>query len=247
MNRSKQIWYLIKFFKEKVHADHFIDGYLYMNRLSFFKKIENVSDEGRRDDNEAVSHWLQPDNIIVKISVPAIGEIEITGKDLAAPISMQSAYHDNLHIFCMYAMWTDGFELIDGKINYAKEDSQRLKDQVQVDERCLSFGEYAVIVPAVQFIEKVKIALEREKKTSRMRLVDYFDGEKFNGEIDVREIPFKKLDKFSYQKEFRICIDNPTKGDDPHTLCLGNITEISALVKSSEINKLFNIDAILKD
>ena len=244
MAHDKQIWYLIKFFTQKEHAEQFMDGDIYMNRLSFFKKIEDAGDDGRADQYEAISHWWQPDDLIIKLNIPGVGETEITKKDLAAPVTMALQAHDDLHVFCMYAMWTDGFECIDGKIDYAQEDAEKLRKQLIIDERCFKFGEHAVIVPAVQFIEKTKIALKETKKKSRMKIVDYFDGKKFHGAVDEVGIPFNKLNEYSYQNEFRICIDSQTRGDDPFTLRIGGIREFSARVKSSELNGLFKIDSI---
>lgn len=224
-----------------------MDGNLHMNRLSYFKKTEDEDedDDGRADQYEAVSHWWQPDNLIIKLNIPGIGATEITSKDLAAPVVMQLETHDDLHVFCMYAMWTDGFECVDGKIDYVQEDAEKLLNQLVIDERCFKFGEHAVIVPAVQFIEKTKIALQETKKKARMKSINYFDSEKFHGAVDEIEIPFHKINKYSYQKEFRICIDNKSKGDDSFTLHIGSIRDFSALVKSTDLNELFKIDSIL--
>jgi len=244
MGHGKKVWYLIKFCENRDFAAQFIEGNLYMNRLSFFKndKNEDEHSKGRADSNEAVAHWWQPEDLIIKLNIHGIGEVTITNEDLAAPVTAGSDFHNHWHIFCMYAMWTDGFECIDGRIDYAKEDAEKLKAQLMIDERCFQLGEYAVVVPAVQFINRVKIACKEKQR--RIKLVDYFDGEKFNGSIDEVEIPFSKLDIFSYQKEFRICIDNQTKGDDPYILELGSIKEFSAIVKSSDLNALFKINEI---
>jgi len=81
------IWYFIKFFAEETHADQFIAGGMYMNTLSHFKQLESECDDGRPDATEAVSHWWQPNDILMKLSVPGIGETEISNKDLAGPVS----------------------------------------------------------------------------------------------------------------------------------------------------------------
>jgi len=243
MNDEKQIWYLIKFFKEKEHAEQFMSGSLYMNRLSYFKTVEN-GDDGRFDTNEAVSHWWQPKGLILKINTPGTGEIIITDKDLAAPVAMSLELYDDYHIFCMYALWTDGFECIGGKIEYDNNESEKLKSQLKIDERCFKFGDYAVVVPAVQFIERTRQTITRINKTARLNLVRYLDGNKFNGEVKISEIPFSKLNEFSYQNEFRICLDNQTKGKDSFTLQIGSIKEFSAMVQSSNLNELFNIESI---
>lgn len=235
MSHGKEILYLIKFFTQKEYAEQFMDGNLYMNRLSFFKKIEDTCDDGRLDRHEAISHWWQPHDLIIKLNVPKIGEIKLTKTDLAAPVSMAFDIHNDLHIFSMYAMSADEYE-----------DVEKLREQLKIDKRCCDFGEHAVIVPAVKFIEKSKVALIRNNRKSRMASVNYFDDETFHGSIDKMKIPFNKLKKYSYQNEFRICIDNKTKGDDPFILRIGSIREFSALVKSSDLNGLFSTVEIQK-
>ena len=245
MSEGKNIWYLIKFCRDKQHAEVFRDGFLYMNRLSVFKKIEEAEEDGRGDKHEAVSHWWQTKDFVMTLDVPEIGTVELTHKDLAAPVVMQSTYHDNLHVFCMYAVSTDGFECINGKINYTQEDAPKLKSQLRIDDRCFSFGEYAVIVPVVNFIERVKSALVQGKKRWQIRLVDYFDGDKFHGAIEEAKIGFTKLSKYSYQNELRIILDNETIGENHLLFSVGDLKDISVLVKSSELNDLIRIESNL--
>jgi hypothetical protein len=54
------ILFLIKFFSEESHAEEFLAGNLYLNRLSYFKRLENRDDVTRRDPNEAVSLGFSP-------------------------------------------------------------------------------------------------------------------------------------------------------------------------------------------
>jgi len=113
---KKTIWYLVKIFKEEHHAEQFIAGNLYLNRLSYFKKFEEKGDDGRLDKNEAVAMWFQPDDgLKFNLNVPGVGSCEITKKDLAGPISISYQHHDYFNVFCMYAVHTIGFECVDGK------------------------------------------------------------------------------------------------------------------------------------
>ena len=83
----RTILYFVKFFKDESHADQFLKGQLYLNRLSYFRKIESA-DDGRLDATEAVTMWWQPDDLIIKFSGPNCPEIEITKADLAGPVSV---------------------------------------------------------------------------------------------------------------------------------------------------------------
>lgn len=113
---SPHIWYFIKFFTEETHADQFIAGNLYMNTLSYFKTLENEGDNGRPDSTEAVAHWWQPDDILVKLQLPGIGETKISKKDLAAPVSISFDYHNYVHIFCYIRFIQVASELVAEKL-----------------------------------------------------------------------------------------------------------------------------------
>lgn len=238
------ILYLIKFVGEKEYAEQFINGELYFNRLSFFKRIEENDDEGRKDSNEAISYWWQKNKIQIDISTPSLGKSTILDKDLVAPVKVSFLKDESLHIFCLYAMRTNGFELIDGKIEYLKEEAIKSKTQLMIDDRCFKFGRYAVIVPAKQFIELISASLESTGKKCRARLVEYFDGDSFHGEFERFEVPFNKEKHYSYQSEYRICIDNRTQGSDPFILSIGSLKDISTLVESSELNNIFKTNSI---
>jgi hypothetical protein len=241
---AKSIWYLIKFFKEKDHADYFRKGNLYLNRLSYFKKEEESTEDIRSDSNEALSHYWQPEDLIIELNLPGIGKTKLTKSDLAGPVTVGFESFDHLHIFCMYAVHTDGFDVTDEIINYSKEDAEKLKNQLKIDERCFNFGSYAVVVPAVPFIEIVKRSLEVAKQTSRLQLVNYINGTTYHGAIKRETSPFTKLNKFSYQNEYRICINSGTFGDDHLIISIGDIQDISALTRSNQLNDLFKISSI---
>jgi hypothetical protein len=95
----KQIWLLVKFFSEEKHADDFLEGKLFLNRLSFFRKQEKECSDGRSDTTEAIKMWLQPFDVQMSLSVPGIGTAKITPKDLAAPVSFAYTNADYLHVF----------------------------------------------------------------------------------------------------------------------------------------------------
>ncbi len=229
------IWLFVKFFAEEKYADQFIKGELYLNRLSYFKKIEK-DDDGRSDTNEAVSMWWQPDDLVMTLNAPGIGETTITSKDLAAPVSMSFVYHDHVHIFCLYAMRTTSLESLDPQRDLAEHEGE-LQKQLRIDERCLKFGPYAVVIQAAPFINQLKDALQRKGLTARLALVQYYDDETFHGGITPKDVPFRKQKRFSYQQEYRLCIHTNTKGDDPLTIDIGDISQICAKVDSSQLNE----------
>jgi hypothetical protein len=235
------IWYLIKFFNKEEHADEFIKGNLYLNRLSYFKKLEQ-SEDGRPDHYEAVTHWWQPHDLIIQLDVPGVGAVELTGKDFATPVSMQIDYHDHLHIFCMYTIRTFGFEAKDGKFEGSPEEMAVIQDQLAIDPEVLKFGAHAVVVQAPAFIERAKKALSEQAKANTMNLVEYYDDETFHGQIETKKVPFMKQKKFSYQNEFRICVDTKQNGDNHLIIPIGNLADISAKLESSKLHEVFKFN-----
>lgn len=235
------IWYFVKFLQEENHADQFMAGRLYLNTLAYFKQMESEDSDGRMDPTEAVAMWWQPDDLVMKLTVPAIGDVEITKADLAGPVSMAFDYHNYLHLFCLYAVHTTGFRFIDNKIDCSPEDAEALQRQLDVDERCLNFGKFAVITPAVPFLNQLREALKSQGYQATGRLVEYYDDETFHGEIPLKDIPFRKQKRFSYQREFRLCVYPRVQQDTAITINIGDLSRISAKVESSQLNSLFKL------
>ena len=232
--------YFVKFFQEEEHADQFIKGKLYLNRLSYFTKIEDECD-GRPDTNEAVAMWWQPYDVTMTLNIPGVGETVITSKDLAAPVSMSFEYHDHVHVFCLYTVSTVSPESLDQQASLAEREAE-LQKQFRIDERCAKFGQFAVLVQVAPFLGQLKEAREALRRNG-LRFgqahVKYYDGETFHGEITHKEIPFWKQKKFSYQQEFRICVQTNTQGDDPLTIDIGDISHLCVKVDSSRLIEAF--------
>jgi hypothetical protein len=238
---DKNIWHFIKFYDEERHADQFMAGELYLNTLSHFKKIERESGDGRTDSTEGVAMWWQPDDISIKLNIPGIGETEITKKDLAGPVATSFDYHNYLHIFCLYAVHTTGFKFVGGKVECSAEDAEKLRQQLKIDERCLKFGKFAVVTPAVSFLNHLGEALKSQGHKVKGKLVKYYDETTFHGSIPREEIPFRKQKRFSYQQEFRLCVYPTVMVDSPITIKIGNISSISVKMASARLNSHLGI------
>jgi hypothetical protein len=185
--------------------------------------------------------WWQPKDFLMQLTVPLVGMTEISGKDLAAPVSMSFERHDNLKIYCLYALYTTGFEMENGKFRISPADADKLKAQLRIDDRCLKFGEFAVVVGAAPFIEQLRDALKNQSLRFVAKLVDYYDDETFHGEIPIKEVPFKKQKRFSYQREFRLCVNPRIKLNSPITISIGDISRIAVKLRSAALNELFQI------
>jgi hypothetical protein len=155
---------------------------------------------------------------------------------------MSYSDYNNLHVLCLYAVHTTGFAKIDGKLELAESEAAELQRQVTIDDRCLKFGPFAVIIPAVPLLSQVKKALQRRGQWFEGKLVEYYDDETFHGEIAPKDIPFKKQKRFSYQNEFRICVQTKTSGSAPLLIDIGDINHIiCAKISSSRLSDLFKV------
>jgi hypothetical protein len=234
------IWYFIKFFEEESYADQFMAGRLHLNTLAYFKQAESRA--GRMDSTEGVAMWWQPDDIVMKLSVPKLGlGIQIKREDLAAPVSTSFNYHSYLHIFCMYAVYSKGFECVNGKFRCEPEEVEELQRQLKIDERCCEFGKFAVIIYAVPFLDQLDKALKTRGYKAKRKLVEYYDERVFHGEIPVNEIPFRKQMRFRHQREFRLCVDTGSRRDCPITIDIGEISHFCTKVESAKVPELFEL------
>lgn len=241
----RQIWFLVKFFSEEKHADDFLAGRLFLNRLSYFRKQEDECNDGRSDITEAIKMWLQPLDVQMSLSVSGIGTTKITPKDLAEPVSFTNTDADYLHIFCMYAIYTDEPLSNATTIEDRQRLAQELKRKLSIDERCIKFGRFAVIVPAHQFLNQMQKQLLAQKYRFQAKLVDYYDDKSFNGEFSDSEVPFKKQVRFAYQSEYRIAVAPCLLASTPITIDINPIDPLLAKkVESSELNAMLRLAEI---
>jgi hypothetical protein len=230
----RHIWFLVKFFTEEQHANDFLAGKLFLNRLAYFKNQENECSDGRSDTTEAIKMWLQPYDVKMSLSIQGIGTAEITSKDLAAPVSFANTNANYLHVFCMYAIYTDDPLPID-----KQRLAQELKRKLSIDDRCMKFGPFAVIVPAYKFLNQMQEQLRAQKYIFQEKLVDYYDDKSFHGEFNDSDVPFKKQVRFAYQREYRIAVAPSLLASTPITIDIGPIDNLSAKkVESSGLNAI---------
>lgn len=237
----RNIWFLVKFFSEEKHADDFLAGKLFLNRLSYFRKLEEECTDGRSDTTEAIKMWFQPSDVHMSLSIPGIGTAKITPKDLAAPVSFANTNADYLHIFCMYAIYTSEPLSNTTTIEARQRLVQELKQKLSIDDKCLKFGSFAVIIPAYQFLNRMQEKLRAQRYRFQAKLVDYYDDKSFSGEFSDSDALFKKQVRFAYQREYRIAVEPSLLASNPITIDIGPIDNL--LAKKVELSRL---NAILK-
>ena len=130
---------LVKFFDTPDHADAFENGLVYMNRLGYFKTIEN-----EYQDSPAAKIGMRA---LQDGSNQAKEFLDINGVRIQdAQIQIQKHWLDDLHVFCMHAMHSGDLDL---DRLAATNDVERLRRQLRVPPQCVALGNNAVVIKDV--------------------------------------------------------------------------------------------------
>ena len=227
VNKSGQhIFFLAKFFEKERYANDFVNGRLYANRLSFFKRIEDDGDAYRRDEHEGTIVWGQP----------GLAQIEINGlnlsHDLAGPVSLSSDRMDHFNVICLYS----------GKIsNYSqgsKPKISEIRNQLIISTECEQFGQYAVLITdGPEFLNRVKKAAKLKNYREAHGLVEYYNPDTFHGNFPGISGAFMKQDKYRYQREYRFVFETGSSGISPIVLDVGDLSDITMRSNIRDINQ----------
>ena len=235
----RKIIFLAKFFQEATHADDFLGGILYANRLSYFKSIEKGI--GRGDEYEG-GIFLRRHGCILKLAArnPVTGEVSkivIPEHDLAGPVLMHPRWFDHINLFCMYACHTGTLDGI------TVQNVHEFKKYLEVPENCAKLGTHAVVITNVsKFLSRVVTGTKvRGYKVAR-GIVKYYDAAE--GIVLPRnniETIFYKRREYEYQREYRIAIDTGTAGNEPISFCIQSIDDIAIRIDTDDINRSLRI------
>jgi hypothetical protein len=164
-----------------------------------------------------------PSDCIVEVARgPKIGLTLVKGKEVFLDdnwtLRMYPPEPEKINIFCMYALRP----FIEGTF--------------PVDEMNFRFGKYAlVLINRDEFMRRIESTIKSHRIRAKADLVEYVD-DKYTGKLG----PFRKLKRFAYQSEWRlVCYDGPGK---PREIRIGNIRDISAIIRSDEVNKEIRVD-----
>ena len=233
------IFFLVKVFQKQEHAEAFLRGEMFANRLSYFKKIE--SHDGRGDEDEgAIMPQLDDLTLTLESSNLDTGEVDsitLTAEDLAAPPTIRPRWFDQINVFCMYAAHIGGFQGI------SIDNLQDFKRQLEIPEKYTKLGKHAVVITnTTEFFKRVKFAADRAGYGIYWKLVTYYDPEIGTppARWDIETI-FNKRKEYEYQREFRFAIDTRTEGCSHIILDVGEINDIAVRIDTCEINRQLHV------
>lgn len=205
--------YLIKIFEKEEYRDSFLKGNLYMNKLGFFKKIENHEiDEGKRfDDLEGITGHIQSSR--TKITTQYGQEIKSI-----SPIIFRNNISDHISVFCVFG--------------YKSKNSQ-------ITEEFLKLGKYVVIIlNPLDFLLRFNRYIDEKELVGGSAFIRYQDYNFFHRQkINALEAPYFKDQFYSHQSEYRFCIypELPIVETDSYlatTICIGDISDICQNIES---------------
>ena len=236
------IFFFVKFFKKPEHAEDFLNGRVFTNRLSRFKYAEDGDASGRIDPHEGTISWMQPGQCTITLNatemsvdgaVPVqVEDIDISD-DLAGPASIQMNWFNHLNIFCVHAVHTGDLILE----NTTEASIEALRKKLMIPVECLALGEYAVVVMNVrEFLKRLYCFAQKQGYRYERRLVKYYDPETFHGNFNGVEALFWKQNQYSFQREFRFVFDSGTLDDSPKFMEIGDIRNIAKKFRSVDLN-----------
>lgn len=228
-----RIFFKVKVCGEAAHRDGFLDGYLYMNTLGYFKRYEEGDAANIADRHEATAMLLQPGKFTMTISGEGIDEFTIREEDLGGPAIFQHDHHNQLNVFCVYAVHERGHTFGSDEDFENFVEAQMMKPEVD------GLGRYAaVVVDTKAFQERVLQAIRRENFKASASLVDYYDPSTFHGSFDDDRVAFNKRDVYSHQREYRYAIARGTGEETPYSLYVGSLRDICIACETSDVNEL---------
>ena len=219
------IFYMAKVFNKLEHADKFIQGEMYCNRLSWFKKLEDRDGRGDTDEGAIV---LQLEGLSMTLEARDLDTGEVvdrhTMQGFAAPPVLVPEWFDHINVLCMFAAHKGDFqhEPSEGYLDH-------LREHLKMPEKYVRLGEHAVVITNVtEFLKRVEKAAHRAGYGILWGLVKYYDPQVGTPPIrsDIETI-FCKSEEYAYQREFRFAIDTGTTEGGAISLDIGDISDIA--------------------
>lgn len=180
-----------------------------MNTINRFKEIE---DNFLRGDLQEGRHIVkQGDFLKLKINNKWI-EFNKKNRDFNCQLYYEYE-RTNGNIFSLYTLFMP-----------------MTSNKIVVDKKNLEFGDTCLLISYTdEFMKRVSAEMEKKKINLQYGLVQYYNYKTFSGKAGV----FHKSNKFEYQNEFRLFIEN--ENIKSFILRLGSINDISKIFNSKDL------------
>lgn len=207
---------LIKFQSED-KIKNLQDGLVYMNTLEWYRKHENSNGNMVIGDSfEGMLHFNE-----AELFLPDLGEtIRLNG-------NLMKTTHSNDYAFCMFG--------VNPNLTTFKFTEKQKKEM-------LGFGDTALLIlDSDEFMKRIEKSAQEKGYKVYKNFVKYFDEKKDHVDIflslmlEEQNVAFWKRESYAYQNEFRFVISAENLDDDHLELDIGNIKDISIIMKASSI------------
>jgi hypothetical protein len=210
-NERKVVGMFIKVLEKKYVEDFVKRGILYMNSLDTFRSIEDQGIRGDKDEGAHASFDAES------------SRLNIGGKDIHGIIGRMRINYDyerNINIFCMTGLPYNILMPIGSVFKLSSKFSE--------------FGDTAVLIPRNNIpilMQRIKRAYNKKTHIQQCpdeggnwaRSVEYVN-QVYSGRFGV----FRKLEKYSWQHEWRIAVFRKAKNlkAKPYKLSIGSIEDL---------------------
>jgi hypothetical protein len=219
-HEEPSILFFVKVFSNVEYAELFLDGQVYFNRLSYFKKIEDEESPARGDRYEGSMEWRQPADVKSYI-------VHLDGRDyelaphLSAPLRAQRTFLNDVHVVCLYAARNE--HLIDVEV----EEGKLVGAKLPLPPELGRFGDHVVVIEYAPFIHRLASVLNIKSWNLIDGLVEYYDPDTHSGEFSADEAVLKKRKEFAYQSEYRIAFYDGTSDPQGRPVPVGSLRDIA--------------------
>lgn len=228
----RKIAFFLRVFENEQYMNDFLDGKIYMNRLSYFPSLEGDEEDNRADPREGLAAIWQPKDVTIEVNGRVLTSI-------AGPIESRQIKNKYLHLFCLFTGATSESHLLNPADNI-----QAMQADFNVPEKCTKLGEYYVVIHNTKkFIDRMVAAIRKAGygDSAKAGMVTYYDPEIFTGEFGDRAA-FYKTKNLSHQKEYRFVVDTKTEDEAPLILDIGEIRDIAHISDTWDVK--VNIEII---
>lgn len=194
------------------------NGLLYCNPIQEFAKLAPI--DGRGDKYEYVVKQTFGESAILELANGDLNITHIEGIRVKPYYCIYNYYNKNFfaNLFCLYALTPKQKSSIH---------KYELSDQIR------AMGDYTMIINhPIEFLNRVKNALEKENILYHMDFIEYMDLYNLEGKKSY----FQKPLRYSYQEEFRIMIKNDC--EKVFKLDIGSIRDISAIYPTEHLKRV---------
>ncbi len=212
---------LVKFQQRHYAEALYRDGHIYMNPLRYFRGQECKYEDERHDLNEGIETHMQMKGATLRMQDPVTGEYKDIAWLTRGTGRVCNSGLDSITVYCLFY-----FEVPEeGSVRFGEVVPERV---------WRGFGDTALVIynPTV-FCARVKKAATAAGFEHSQGQVEYVDLSKYHGEMG----PFRKDNRFSYQRELRIAVYKLSGNTEPAavSLYIGNLSDIALLIPAHQV------------